>query len=1473
MKKKLLAMLLSLSMAMQMTVFAGAGDETEILTMDAAPEENIAILSEDSDGENLSTETEPETEAAPETEPETEPEPDSETEPETETEPEIEPETEEDEDEETDSDQDKDDEGETEEAEPDVPACTVCGEEICICCSECDGTTENHDDDCIMLCTCEPVDGVHLEGCRFYAAEVTVCEFCTQEPCICCDECDGTVLEHKNTCSLYINGTSAAYVELYDALNAEAAAILTELTAIREYILNPTPDVNWEYSTDVQTLSGRTDALWDKIGEAEKNGTLNLAEIDMLFGALSGSLDAIDILLNEITSGSLVPETEEEIADDTVEGTEGEPLAVDNVEVSGTIPADVVMEITDYSDITTFDMREEERPVFVLDITLTDSTGEKWQPAPGEEVMVTIDVSPYGIEDGELLRIEHEHENEYGEYEISTLGEYEVIDGTVTFETTGFSVFSGYIVDFEYNGIKYSMSGDSEIYLSELLDGLQLGYDIDDVIDVEFTNYDLLEITEEDGDWILKSLASFGTEEYLTITFDDGEVIEILVTDPVIYNYAVDNDITNVTLLSTKQHTVGEVDDGDTTAKGKTYTVNSTQITVDDVKKAGVEEKTNGKHPAPDAVHMIIYAKKGMAIDFIGGTDWTYTGSKPTFEGNDIWFWAWESSKSANYVIVKDGSAGRQSKFTVTTTVDGKKYYCNVLLCVVEDSSPILLEDDLPSGYSIKNVPVTLYNYDGKAFNEYYSEKEGNFFAFSGTSMGVNSQKKSNEETIDPGWTTSGVQANGGGGVALMGIVEDKLDADGLPVMSQGQKVDVFSESSDNGKTVYSNVNFQFIYNEKTGYYNYNSALNHAQFDDNTNTIELYKQSLAPSDTPNGTSHGNAGFYPFEDINKAFTNTGYSELTDEEWIDKLENDAFELIPSQYSTDIVVTGSTNPASTVDMHYGLQVKSDFYLPKGKKLNDQDMVYEFTGDDDLWVFIDGNLVLDIGGGHTHVSGSFNLTTGEVWVEKYTQLAEDDGGSYSVREQGMELEYTDDFLTGLQDDQMHTIQIFYLERHGGVSNCRMRFNLPLVPSNAVNVSKNVKNYDNPEEGFAVTPDGEYTFILYTAEGNDDTIDADATSFAAYAEKPYSVMGNGAPNGTQYTKVNGEFTLKDGWTASFEGIPRFTEVYVVEVEPDDGYTYPESKVSVNNEDAVNYKFGDRTDTKVMQLNTRINFDFINSIDTEDLVITKKVEGDAKDEEAFKDLEYIFELKINNGIEFTDPVVKEGDIEIKDGQFKLKNGDAIKIDNIPVGLRYTLLETLPGEDGYDTNRYAFKVPKYNDEEGKDDGYTGIVTANTSYTEGTLPNQITVLNEVNKRLADLKITKSISADDYKAEHQSFLFNVLKDDTHIMTVVINTDQLESDENGNYTYTVTIKDLLIDTTYTVTEAGDWSTRYTTVSIEDTDKSTAKGTITLSAAGVNEVTVTNTRGDDQWLDGNTQCTNLFNGNGKETHYKDEED
>lgn len=137
------------------------------------------------------------------------------------------------------------------------------------------------------------------------------------------------------------------------------------------------------------------------------------------------------------------------------------------------------------------------------------------------------------------------------------------------------------------------------------------------------------------------------------------------------------------------------------------------------------------------------------------------------------------------------------------------------------------------------------------------------------------------------------------------------------------------------------------------------------------------------------------------------------------------------------------------------FGMDMSLQFTIPEGKTINGEDMIYKFYGDDDLWVYIDDVLVLDIGGIHSGLGGTINFTTGivqEDWIytTKYGQADTDPSArvtgtlQHSVEESFKKAGRTWNDQVGSK----HTMKIFYLERGYGGSHCSMSFKLPVVSS-----------------------------------------------------------------------------------------------------------------------------------------------------------------------------------------------------------------------------------------------------------------------------------------------------------------------------------------------------------------------------------------------------------------------------------------
>lgn len=148
-----------------------------------------------------------------------------------------------------------------------------------------------------------------------------------------------------------------------------------------------------------------------------------------------------------------------------------------------------------------------------------------------EEASTTVTVS--GIaKPGSTVNVYHMYDDtDYTKFEIlpCTVG----ADGSVTFTTESFSEFY-FTVDF-HNGEKtYSIVGMSSVLLSEVFAQLEIDEDATQAESVVFSDETLLSVErQEDGDWLLTSLAAFSTEETLTITFADGHQLVMNVTDAV----------------------------------------------------------------------------------------------------------------------------------------------------------------------------------------------------------------------------------------------------------------------------------------------------------------------------------------------------------------------------------------------------------------------------------------------------------------------------------------------------------------------------------------------------------------------------------------------------------------------------------------------------------------------------------------------------------------------------------------------------------------------------------------------------------------------------------------------------------------------------------------------------------------------------------------------------------------------------
>lgn len=336
------------------------------------------------------------------------------------------------------------------------------------------------------------------------------------------------------------------------------------------------------------------------------------------------------------------------------------------------------------------------------------------------------------------------------------------------------------------------------------------------------------------------------------------------------------------------------------------------------------------------------------------------------------------------------------------------------------------------------------------------------------------------------------------------GLLSTNLTDEKYPtVVSSGRS---FKDMYANAKEV-NHLFIQSVYNS-SGYFEFDSCQNFATLNGKTSGDFTVYRELGTVSSPVRATVKHGQFLPYNTIEAGKyppNNTNPLNLYDmdalasNDKVGKLD----ESDPRKYEKLLLVDDP-------NYFFGMEMEASFVQTvSGLDAWGHDIVFDFTGDDDFWLYVDDELVLDLGGTHSAEHGRVNFRTGEVTFSLVdstnskrtttnTKLIDLFRSNFTKR--GMSESEINAKLAELFEDNgkgqyifkdytTHTMRVFYMERGAGASNLHMRFNIASVTPGHVSVSKTVSGEGADELDMDFL---EYPFqIYYTVDENGNgTID-----------------------------------------------------------------------------------------------------------------------------------------------------------------------------------------------------------------------------------------------------------------------------------------------------------------------------------------------------------------------------------------------
>lgn len=413
-------------------------------------------------------------------------------------------------------------------------------------------------------------------------------------------------------------------------------------------------------------------------------------------------------------------------------------------------------------------------------------------------------------------------------------------------------------------------------------------------------------------------------------------------------------------------------------------------------------------------------------------------------------------------------------------------------------------------------------------------------------------------------------------------------------------------------------------------------------------------------------------------------------------------------------------SSNPSNKNELNYGFGTQ--FTIPftvteNGQNVDDTPMTFKFTGDDDVWVYIDGALVLDMGGAHCKAEGEINFATQMATITTGTsdaklgnqptaggRVAAKDNRNRTVDFKNITVKKSDGKTISLADymkesGKVHELKMYYMERGMWDSNMSISYSFVPLPSgltlsktlDTTDVNAGLKNAVQGLDNFDFkiqkknlkTDEANYSDVEnlgYTLYDYDDRTfpgqeakDSTATFSSSYFASDFINTKDKNNSSAFYAGTGFQIT---------ESIPQGTKLQYDTSKTRWGvYDSITSRAAIKGgKGAVaTFNMGDDTSSEMDVVNRYVNF--VNTPKVGSLSVAKKYEGYAPENETFG-----FTVLVDlTGHDYYDSYKLEytgtpNGTTDENGHFTLKVGDTVTFAGIPAGATYKVVEDAPGAD-------------------------------------------------------------------------------------------------------------------------------------------------------------------------------------------------